>query len=246
MPIKSENHTNGSHHNINYEVAKKQELEVIYEYVEPQNNKNKKMYIILAVIIVILCIAGGVGVALWQMGMFSSEIVKDSHNSSVNSEQNGVKTNDDKIKDIEKEILIEQTISPKFTTTSKTLVTTDLRKVDQLVTESDLQATVKLTTIESFPVPSTNQPVLLGSISTTRTTTTTTISITPDTTIAREDLYPKLTLPTTPFDHFTTEDTLIVTQKKRKDDNMFMLLTGGINDLKNDQEIGEIIGNRRY
>lgn len=246
MPIKSENHKNGSHHNINYEVAKKQELEVIYESVEPQNNKNRTMCIIVAVIVVILAVAGGVGVALWSMGMFSSDIVIDKDSSQVNS-QNGVGNIEDKIRDIEKEIMTEKpVISPKFTTTPKMLITTVLPKVNQLVTESDLQATVKLTTIESVQVPVTNQGVLQESLSTRRTTTTTTTQRTPDTTIAREEtVFPELTLPTTPFNHFTTEENLIIPSKKRKEDNMFMLLTGGINNMKNDQEIGEIIGKRR-
>eukprot|EP00092_Neocalanus_flemingeri_P010888 GFUD01011727.1.p1 GENE.GFUD01011727.1~~GFUD01011727.1.p1 ORF type:complete len:681 (+),score=117.32 GFUD01011727.1:354-2396(+) len=242
MPLKSENHTNGSHHNINYEVAKKQELEVIYEYVEPRNNKNRTMCIIVAVILVILCIGGGVGVALWQIGMFSSDIVPDSQDSSVNSQQNEVKIIDDPIKEIEKEIITERTaILPNVTTTRKALVTTNLHQVEQFVTESDLQATVKLTTTESTPIPRTTQPVVL------RTEPMTTSSTTTATTIAVEERsYPTLALPTTPFEQFTTQETLIVTQKKKqKDDNMLMLLTGGISNLKNDQEIGEIIGKRR-
>jgi len=243
-----ENHKNGSHHNINYEVAKKQELEVIYEYVEPRNNSNRTTGIIVAVILVILCIAGGVGVALWQMGMFSSDSVIDSDSSQTNS-LDGVRDIEDKIKDIERDIITEvPVISPKVTVAPTILSSTVSPKVNQLVTESDLQTTVKLTEIEPAHVSSTKQPVLLESPTTrpknSRTTSTT--PKTPATTIAQDEtLFSTLTLPTTPFNHFTTEANLIVPPKKRKEDNMFMLLTGGNDDLTNDQEIGEIIGKRR-
>jgi len=235
MPVKSENHKNGSHHNINYEVAKKQELEVIYEYVEPRNNNNRTTMIIIGVVLVILCIGGGVGVALWQMGLFSSDIVTDS---SQASSQDPTRDSIDNIKDIEHNFATENPLSsPKFTTT---------HKVNDLVTDRDLQTTDASSTIKSDQVPSTSDAVLLGSTSTRRTTTSTTTPRTPATTIATESsLFSELTLPTTPFNHFTTEANLIVPTKKRREDNMFMLLTGGIDDLKNDQETGEIIGKRR-
>ena len=235
MPVKSENHKNGSHHNINYEVAKKQELEVIYEYVEPRNNNNRTTMIIIGVVLVILCIGGGVGVALWQMGLFSSDIVTDN---SQASSQDATRDSIDKIKDIEHNFATENPLSsPKFTTT---------HKVNDLVTDRDLQTTDTSSTIKSDQVPSTSNAVLLGSASTRRTTISTTTPRTPATTIATESsLFSELTLPTTPFNHFTTEANLIVPTKKRREDNMFMLLTGGIDDLKNDQETGEIIGKRR-
>merc|ERR1711892_1133817 len=163
------------------------------------------------------------------MGMFSSDSVIDSDSSQTNS-LDGVREIEDKIKDIERDIITEEpVISPKVTVAPKILSSTVSPKVNQLVTESDLQTTVKLTEIEPAHVSSTKQPVLLESPTTRRKTsrTTSTTPRTPATTIAQdESLFSTLTLPTTPFNHFTTEANLIVPPKKRKEDNMFMLLTG--------------------
>ena len=57
-----------SHPNVSYQVASKHELEVIYEGVPPRTNKTP-VFIVIGVLAVIL-IGAGVGVGLWQSGMF--------------------------------------------------------------------------------------------------------------------------------------------------------------------------------
>ena len=84
----------------------------------------------------------------------------------------------------------------------------------------------------------------LEHFSTVRTTTS------PATTIAQENsLNKEMSQSNTPFEQFATEATgfggIILEEKRTKDDKMFLLLYGGINDMDNDQEIGEIIGHRR-
>ena len=60
-----------SHPNVSYQVASKHELEVIYEGVPPRTNKTP-VFIVIGVLAVIL-IGAGVGVGLWQSGMFADD-----------------------------------------------------------------------------------------------------------------------------------------------------------------------------
>ena len=60
-----------SHPNVSYQVASKHELEVIYEGVPPRTNKTP-VFIVIGVLAVIL-IGAGVGVGLWQSGMFGDD-----------------------------------------------------------------------------------------------------------------------------------------------------------------------------
>ena len=68
MPGGKSNKNGVSHPNVSYQVASKHELEVIYEGVPPRTNKTP-VFIVIGVLAVIL-IGAGVGVGLWQSGMF--------------------------------------------------------------------------------------------------------------------------------------------------------------------------------
>ena len=63
--------TGGSHPQVSYQVASKQELEVIYEPVQPATSRT--VWLLLAGLVLLLCLAGGTGVALWQSGLLGGQ-----------------------------------------------------------------------------------------------------------------------------------------------------------------------------
>ena len=129
-----------------------------------------------------------------------------------------------------------------ISTTISTTRETNAFVFDQLVTQNNLEATVQLTTIEPIPVLHTSTPMSVNTMPTTNMINTSTTEFT----TFKEDIsYQEITMLTTPFIHVPTEESLILTGRKRKDDKMLMLLTGGIHNMNTDQEIGEIIGNRK-
>ena len=88
--------SNNSHPHVNYQVANKQELDVIYEGRQPPKS-NKTVILVIVVVIVLVIVGGGVGVALWQTGLFSSDssVISDSDHvrqSSSTSSSSSVHT----------------------------------------------------------------------------------------------------------------------------------------------------------
>ena len=170
-------------------------------------NNGRTKVIIIAVIVIVICASGGVGVALWQMGMFSGE---------ESSETNGA----NRISEISTDPT--RTVSTTVTA-SPTLISLQTVKDDSKIRENEsVKSTTRTTT-------------------TTERTTQTTIAIVTD-----DD--PKLELIlTTPFnEQTTTEENLIRVPppKHRKEDHMFMLLPGTVNDFGG-HEFGEILGKQR-
>ena len=88
--------SNNSHPHVNYQVANKQELDVIYEGRQAPKSK-KTVILVIVVVIVLVIVGGGVGVALWQTGLFSSDssVISDSDHvrqSSSTSSSSSVHT----------------------------------------------------------------------------------------------------------------------------------------------------------
>jgi len=76
---------NISHPQVSYQVASKQELEVIYEGVQPRPSRT--VWIVLAVLVSLLCLGGGAGLALWQTGLLGGDSQPSDTSSSSSSIQ---------------------------------------------------------------------------------------------------------------------------------------------------------------
>ena len=63
--------TASTHPQVSYQVASKQELEVIYEPVAASTSKT--FWLLLTGLVLLLCLAGGTGVALWQSGILGGQ-----------------------------------------------------------------------------------------------------------------------------------------------------------------------------
>ena len=63
--------TASTHPQVSYQVASKQELEVIYEPVAASTSKS--FWLLLTGLVLILFLAGGTGVALWQSGILGGQ-----------------------------------------------------------------------------------------------------------------------------------------------------------------------------
>ena len=71
MSISTGTMPSNSHPNVGYQVASKQELDVIYEGAQPRTSRNP--LIVIGVVVGLVVVGGAVGVALWQIGLFDSE-----------------------------------------------------------------------------------------------------------------------------------------------------------------------------
>ena len=68
---------------MSYQVANKQELEVIYEPVEAATSRT--VWLVLAGLVLVLCLAGGTAVALWQSGALDQTSQPGEQGSHINS-----------------------------------------------------------------------------------------------------------------------------------------------------------------
>ena len=68
---------------MSYQVANKQELEVIYEPVEAATSRT--VWLVLAGLVLVLCLAGGTAVALWQSGALDQTSQPGERGSHINS-----------------------------------------------------------------------------------------------------------------------------------------------------------------
>ena len=179
------------------------------------SGQNKTMFILVTVIIVILCIGGGIGVALWQLGIFSSDTVKDNSMDGISNENVNDKQTINNSKEVnyeEKTVLqhydIITTMPTPISTTIFTTRETKAFVFDQLVTQNNLEATVQLTTIEPIPVLHTSTPMSVNTMPTTNMINTSTNEFT---TFKEGISYQEITMLTTPFIHVPTEESLILT-----------------------------------
>ena len=68
------------HPQVSYQVASKQELEVIYEPL--QQTSSRTVWIVLASLLLFLCLAAGTGLALWQSGLLGEPGSEDQLNTT--------------------------------------------------------------------------------------------------------------------------------------------------------------------
>ena len=84
MSISTSTMPSNSHPNVGYQVASKQELDVIYEGAQPRTSRTP--LIVTGVVIGLVVVGGAAGVALWQIGLFDSDSSNEASDVASDSD----------------------------------------------------------------------------------------------------------------------------------------------------------------